>query len=195
MPWITLITRREHCLVLIPTGLFIIMTSRLRGMNKAYNKFRYNILNEIDNSSNEYDGNTIGAMLDMKLTPITGLDITVSGNYNRSNTLQEQWWGEKSNYVARLKNSEYEELPMIGTAGSCVLPYGGILKTTNSISESYTFRTQVDYRKFLGESDQHMIMVMGGFELSGNTSRQISDENRGFVKDRGYNLLMFTKFR
>ncbi len=159
------------------------------GMNKAYNKFRYNILNEIDNSSNEYDGNTIGAMLDMKLTPITGLDITVSGNYNRSNTLQEQWWGEKSNYVARLKNSEYEELPMIGTAGSCVLPYGGILKTTNSISESYTFRTQVDYRKFLGESDQHMIMVMGGFELSGNTSRQISDENRGFVKDRGLQFI------
>ena len=39
------------------------------GVNKYSNKFRYNILNEIENSSNEYDGNTIGAMLDVKITP------------------------------------------------------------------------------------------------------------------------------
>ncbi len=159
------------------------------GTNKAYNKFRYNILNEIENSSNEYDGNTIGAMLDIKITPITGLDISVSGNYNRSSTLQEQWWGEKTNYVARWKNAEYEELPMTGTVGSCYLPYGGILKTTNSITEGYTFRTQIDYRKLFGENQQHMIMLMGGFELNGNTNRQISDENRGFVKDRGLQFI------
>ena len=159
------------------------------GVNKYSNKFRYNILNEIENSSNEYDGNTIGAMLDVKITPFTGLDISISGNYNRSGTLQEQWWGEKTNYVARWKNSEYEELPMTGTVGSCYLPYGGILKTTNSITEGYTFRTQVDYRKLFGENQQHMMMLMGGFELNGNTTRQISDENRGFVKDRGLQFI------
>ena len=159
------------------------------GVNKYSNKFRYNILNEIENSSNEYDGNTIGAMLDVKITPFTGLDISISGNYNRSGTLQEQWWREKTNYVARWKNSEYEELPMTGTVGSCYLPYGGILKTTNSITEGYTFRTQVDYRKLFGENQQHMMMLMGGFELNGNTTRQISDENRGFVKDRGLQFI------
>ena len=157
--------------------------------NKPYNKFRYSILNEIENSSNEYDGSTIGAMLEVKVTPITGLDISVSGNYNRSNTLQEQWWGEKTHYVARWKNGEYEEVPMPGEAGSCYLPYGGILKTTNSITESYTFRTQVDYRLLFGENQQHMFMLMGGFELNGNTSRGISDENRGFVKDRGLQFI------
>ena len=146
-------------------------------------------MTEIENSSNEYDGSTIGAMLEVKVTPITGLDISVSGIYNRSNTLQEQWWGEKPQYVARWKNGEYEEVPMPGEAGSSYLPYGGILKTTNSITESYTFRTQVDYRLLFGENQQHMFMLMGGFELNGNTSRGISDENRGFVKDRGLQFI------
>lgn len=159
------------------------------GSNRYSNKFRYNILNEIENSSNEYDGNTIGATLDIKLTPITGLDVTVSGNYSRSSTLQEQWWGEKTHYVARWKNGENEVLPQTGEYGYCYLPYGGILMTTNSISEGYTFRTQVDYRKLLGNNNQHLISLMGGFELNGNTTRQISDENRGFVKDRGLQFI------
>ena len=173
-----------------PDGtLYYYSKSAYGGTNRYYNKFRYNILNEIENSSNEYDGNTIGAMLDIKLTPITGLDISVSGNYNRSSTLQEQWWGEKTHYVARWKNAEYESLPLTGSSGYCYLPYGGILKTVNSITEGYTFRTQVDYRKLFGENQQHMMMLMGGFELNGNTTRQISDENRGFMKDRGLQFI------
>ena len=173
-----------------PDGtLYYYNKSAYGGTNRYSNKFRYNILNEIENSSNEYDGNTIGAMLDIKLTPITGLDISVSGNYNRSSTLQEQWWGEKTHYVARWKNAEYESLPLTGSSGYCYLPYGGILKTVNSITEGYTFRTQVDYRKLFGENQQHMMMLMGGFELNGNTTRQISDENRGFVKDRGLQFI------
>jgi len=159
------------------------------GMNVTYKKFRYNILNEIENSSNEYDGNTLGASLDVKITPITGLDITVSGNYNRSNTLQEQWWGEKTHYVARWKNGENETVPLPGENGNCYLPYGGILKTTNTIAEAYTFRTQIDYRKSLGDNNQHLISLLGGFEMNSNTSRSIKDENRGFVKDRGLQFI------
>ena len=106
-----------------PDGtLYYYNKSAYGGTNRYSNKFRYNILNEIENSSNEYDGNTIGAMLDIKLTPITGLDISVSGNYNRSSTLQEQWWGEKTQYVARGKSAEYESLPLTGSSGYCYLP-------------------------------------------------------------------------
>lgn len=155
------------------------------GTNRPSNKFNYNILNEINNSSNEYDGNTLGASLEVKITPIMGLDITVAGNYNRSSTLQEQWWGEKTHYVARWKNGEYETAPKTGALGYCYLPYGGILGTTNSIAEAYTFRTQVDYRKLLGKNRQHLLSLMGGFELNSNTTRSIKDENRGFVKERG----------
>ena len=106
-----------------------------------------------------------------------------------SSTLQEQWWGEKSHYIARLKNAEYEELGKTGDAGNCILPYGGILNTNNSEQDSYTFRTQVEFRKMFGENQQHLASVMGGFELNGSTSRSIADENRGFVKERGLQFI------
>ena len=106
-----------------------------------------------------------------------------------SSTLQEQWWGEKSHYIARLKNAEYEELGKTGDAGNCILPYGGILNTNNSEQDSYTFRTQVEFRKMFGENRQHLASVMGGFELNGSTSRSIADENRGFVKERGLQFI------
>lgn len=155
----------------------------------GYNLYQYNILNEIENSSNSYDGNTLSGMLDLKYNLLEELDISVSGNYSRSTTLQEQWWGEKTHYVARLKNGEYGEVPKPGTDGKCILPYGGVLKTSNSVNESYTFRVQYDFRKFVGEGQQHLISSTGGFEMNGSTSKGINDENRGFVKDRGLQFI------
>ena len=159
------------------------------GMNDSYNQFRYNILNEIQNSSNTYRGNSLNSYLTVRYNILDDLEVSVSGNYSRSMTLQEKWWGEKSHYVARLKNAENEEVGLTGDPGKCLLPYGGILKTDLSESDAFTFRTQVDYQKMFGEENQHLIGAMGGFELNGNTSRTIGDENRGFVKERGLQFI------
>ena len=159
------------------------------GSNVSHKQFRYNILNEIRNSSNDYRGSTLGANLTLRYNILEDLELSVAGNYMHSSTLQEQWWGEKSHYIARLKNAEYEELGKTGDAGNCILPYGGILNTNNSEQDSYTFRTQVEYRKMFGENQQHLASVMGGFELNGSTSRSIADENRGFVKERGLQFI------
>lgn len=155
------------------------------GMNRSYNDFRYSILNEIENSSKSYDGNTIGASIDLRWTLLEGLEVNVAGNYGRSSTLQDDWWGEKSHYVARLKNAEYEEAPVKGEDGYSILPYGGILNTNMSISENFTFRTQVDYRKYLDVDMKHLLTASAGFEMTGNTDRTIGDVNYGFMKERG----------
>lgn len=155
------------------------------GSNKWYNDFRYNIVNEIQNSSNAYDGNTLNGSIDLRWTPIQSLNLTIAANYNRSNTSQENWWGEKSHYVARLKNAEYEEAPPKGVDGSSILPYGGILNTSNTLTEGFTFRAQADYLKFLGLDQQHLVTLMGGFEMNGNRNKTITDVNYGFLKERG----------
>ncbi|TXH54488.1 MAG: TonB-dependent receptor, partial [Bacteroidia bacterium] len=120
---------------------------------------------------------------------IKDLEFSVSGSYTNNNTLQEQWWGENSHYIARLKNGEYESIPRPGTTGYSELPYGGLLKTNNSKQESYTARAQVDYRKLTGSKNQHMYTAMGGFELNGSNTNSLSDENRGFVKNRGMQFI------
>lgn len=159
------------------------------GMNVSTNKFQYNILNEIHNSSNEYRGSTLNANLTLRYKVIDDLDVLVAGNYTHSSTMQEQWWGEKSHYVARLRNAEYGEVGKTGDKGNCILPYGGVLNTNNSEQDSYTFRTQLEYSKLFGEDQQHLASAMAGFELNGSTSRTIGDENRGFVKERGLQFI------
>ena len=159
------------------------------GMNVSTNKFQYNILNEIHNSSNKYRGSTLNANLTLRYKVIDDLDVQIAGNYTHSSTMQEQWWGEKSHYVARLRNGEYGEVGKTGDKGNCILPYGGVLNTNNSEQDSYTFRTQLEYSKLFGEDQQHLASAMAGFELNGSTSRTIGDENRGFVKERGLQFI------
>ncbi|WP_225554040.1 SusC/RagA family TonB-linked outer membrane protein [Sphingobacterium bovistauri] len=159
------------------------------GMNQGNRMFRYNILNEINNSSNTYEGGSLGANINMRYTFMRGLDASVSANYNSSTALQEQWWGEESHYVARLKNAEYGEVPRTGELGYSEMPYGGLLNTTNTRQEGYTLRSQIDYNTSFGEDNQHMFTAMGGFELNGNTNKSIADENRGFVKSRGLQFI------
>lgn len=159
------------------------------GKNRPSNKFRYNILNELNQSSNTYEGSTLGASLDLRFKITNDLETSVSGNYSRSNTLQEQWWGEYSHYVARLKNGEYEEIPKSGPQGYSELPYGGILKPNETHQESYTFRFKTDYRRALDEAKNQMLSAMAGLGLNSNTSKSSSDELRGFVRDRGLQFI------
>lgn len=166
-------------------SFFYYQKAAYSGMNRSSAMFRYNIFNEMENSENAYDGNTVGASLTLRYNLLNNLDISVAGRYNNSSTLQENWWGERSHYVARLKNGEYEETPKEGQAGYSELPYGGLLNTSNSRQDNYTFRTQFDYRFMLGEDKQHSFNATGGFELNSNTSKAYHDEDRGFVKDRG----------
>lgn len=155
------------------------------GTNVVYTPFNYNILNEIDNSSNIQRSSTILSYLTLQYDIIKGLQLSVSGNYMHSSSLQEQWWGERSHYVTRLRNAEYGEVPRTGDTGKCYLPYGGILSTQNTESDAFTFRTQIEYRKLFGSDNQHLITAMGGYEMNGNTYRSISDEDYGYLRDRG----------
>ena len=155
--------------------------------------WRYNILNEIQNTSSTYDGNGIMATLDLNLTPIEGWRLSALGSYNRNTTLQEEWWGEKTNYIARLKNGEAEDIPLENENGKSILPYGGIQKTNNTITESMTFRLQSDFSRYFDEEQIHFGAITFGYEVSTSKSRTINDEVRGYLKDRGMQFIDYTK--
>lgn len=150
------------------------------------NKYlHYNIVNEIDNSSSGYDGKGIQVDLNLKYNILPTWDVTATGSYSVSSTLQEDWWGDKTAYVAALKNGEYEDKPIPGDDGKCILPYGGILKTKNSDTENLTFRLQSNYRKLFGEDDQHLITALLGYEVNMLRSKSMNNEVRGYLKERG----------
>ena len=152
--------------------------------NNNPNAFRYNVLNEIENSSNTYDGTTMMAIVVARYDIRPMWYIQVTGSYSRSNTTQETWWGEKTHYAAALKNAEFEDQPIEGDT-RCVLPYGGVLKTSNSTSESATLRIQHNITKRFGIDEQHSIASTLGYEVNTSKNTGSSIERRGFYKDRG----------
>ena len=160
---------------------------RKRGGYGGYgNKdLRYNILNEIDNSSSGYDGKGFQMDMNLKYNILPTWDVTAVGSYSVSSTLQEDWWGEKTAYVASLKNGEYEDRPVPGEDGKCALPYGGILKTKYSDTENITFRLQSNYRKLFGKNEEHLITALLGYEVNTRRSKIMSNEERGYLKERG----------
>ena len=156
---------------------------------KKYNDvstgLNYNIMNEINNSLQAYNGNTSMVTLDLNYNVFDSWRLKATGSYTRSWTRQEDWWGENSWYASSLRNAEPNQTPPAGTAGNCYLPYGGILSTRISDMESGMLRVQSDFSKWVGGGEVHMIASTLGFEL--NTSRNFSifDEDRGYLKERG----------
>lgn len=147
--------------------------------------YNYNIFNEINNSNDDYRGNTIQAQAQLSYKLFPSLDITAAAHYSRSSTLQSTWFGENTNYVAILKNGEAADIPEGGSAGKCELPYGGVFNTRNTITENATGRIQANFRKAYGAEQQHLITATAGFEASKYSSDGIADDTRGFYKNRG----------
>lgn len=170
-----------------PDGSPYFFPHRAYGVGSGVKQFPYNIFNELENSYRKYDGNGITTNLSLIYSPINPLEISLSGSYARNNTAQERWWGEKSHYVALLRNEKYGEEPPAGDGGHSFLPYGGILYSNNTLNESYTGRLQANYRFMLGE--KNYFTAMGGAEVYSNRYQGSDDENRGFLRDRGLQFI------
>ena len=152
---------------------------------KTYNQYNYNIINEMNNTSDDYSGNTFMASADLTYKVKDLIDLTAAASYSRSSTLQTTWFGEKTNYVAILKNGEADEMPIPGETGVCELPYGGVYNTTNTINESFTGRLQANLHWSFGSDSQHLLTSTAGYEVNMVRTDGISDQTRGYYKDRG----------
>lgn len=147
--------------------------------------YDYNIMNEINNTADEYSGNTFITQAELIYDLFDFAKLTVGAQYSRSSTMQSTWFGEQTNYVAILKNGEKDDVPQVGDAGKCELPYGGIYNTTNTINESFTGRAQANFHYSFGAEKQHLITSTVGYEVSTYRNNAVSDQTRGYYKERG----------
>lgn len=164
------------------------------GTGKGNNyKYNYNILNEMENTSSDYSGNTITANTDLTYKLKDLVDFSLAASYTRSSTFQSTWFGEKTNYAAILKNGEATELPKKGEPGKCELPYGGVYNTTNTIAEGFTARAQANLHWRFGDNKDHLITSVLGYEVNTQRTNAVSDQTRGYYKERGMKYVTMTK--
>lgn len=148
------------------------------------NSFRYNILNELDNSSYDQEGSSISFNMTLNVKFTDYLNASAVGSYSTSNTDIEGWWGEKSHHVALLRQSEYGDAPEKGDDSGSALPFGGELTTNSTRNRNYMLRVQLNLDKYFGQ-DKHNVNASVGYEVSSTKYKGNSNTMRGYYKDRG----------
>ena len=179
---------------------FYFLKRKPGGMEPQY--FNYNILNELENSSYDQRGSGLSITANLQFNLTSWLNASAIASYQVSNTVQEGWWGEKTNYAAELRGTEYGVLPAprtegekdyLGnptyTGGTSLLPYGGELTYNESDNNAYTVRLQLDGNHSFGELKQHNISGTIGFEMSSARSRGYARTDRGYYRDRGMSFV------
>lgn len=149
--------------------------------SKGYN---YNILNELENSNVVQEGNGITLDANFQFRFTDWLTANAIGSYSSQSTDINSFWGDKTNYAARLRDSEY------GTQApsTSLMPQGGELTTNRIRQNSYTLRLQLDWNKYFN-GEKHNFSGSLGYEMSSVRYKSYTATARGYYPDRGMSFV------
>ncbi len=129
--------------------------------SKGYMPWTYNTLDELNYNNTIYnkDASRINTRLSGEVT--NWLSASISGSYQRLNTEWRKLENEDSYSTRDLIN----EGTTIDANGQQVygVPTGGIYKTSNTFSEDYSIRGQLDFNK--SWSNIHRLSIIAGSEI------------------------------
>ncbi len=149
----------------------------------------YNVLNEIENTGNTINNNSLNFLsnIEWKVTP--KLRFTGTAGINNADTQEKEWFSERSYYAANLRNLNYgAKFPSLDPTSpfvkdQCQLPYGGGLENNNTRNFGYTVRAQADYSTTI--SKDHEISGAIGTELRSSKYEGIRTSQFGYMPERG----------
>ena len=148
---------------------------------------KYNILNELDNSSKTQNVSSFTVTANLKFTFTDWLNANAVLSYTEQSTDQESFWGEKTFYAAKLRGCDFgERLP---NESESLLPQGGELSTNNIHDRNVTGRLQINANKYFGKDEVHNIDAVLGFEASHDKYRGNAATARGYFPDRGLSFV------
>ncbi|WP_316799755.1 SusC/RagA family TonB-linked outer membrane protein [Pedobacter frigidisoli] len=139
--------------------------------------YNYNILNEMNNSSDQTKSNgmTLTSKLDYRFTNAFKLSGTLS--YSINNTNQQVYYGANTFKVLGYQGN--------GTLAGNLAPIGGELQMSQTMQNGYTIRLQSDYNKKFGATQKHYVFASLGTEVSSAKYDGFNITRRGYQQDRG----------
>ncbi|NLI35321.1 MAG: SusC/RagA family TonB-linked outer membrane protein [Bacteroidales bacterium] len=149
--------------------------------------YKFNFLNELDNSYVKQNITSITATSNLRYHPVEWFNLEGVFSYTNSNTNVEGWWGEKSWYASTLRYSEYGDTP----PNYSDMPYGGELSQKTIHNESYMARFQANINRYFGCNKQNNINIAIGSEVNSVRYRGFSIDNRGYYLDRGEKFVTY----
>ena len=150
----------------------------------ADNGYLFNVVNELQNSSNKNTLSNINASMNLRWQIIDHLSFTTTMGYAFSSSEGESYYTEQSNYIANIRKFNFEEfVPGDMEYQRSVLPHGGELNVSNSKSTSFTWRNQLDFVKVF--NGLHAVSLAIGQEMRSARSTGYSNKAYGYMPDRG----------
>nr|WP_199157465.1 SusC/RagA family TonB-linked outer membrane protein [Pedobacter sp. ASV2] len=147
--------------------------------------FRYNILNELNQSgnSNKLTSINFATNLEYKFLKDFTFQSLLGFGYNQTNG--ESYATERSNYIAQKRGYEFGTvLPGSLLYTSSTIPVGGELTSFNMNNQTVTFRNNIAYAKrFRNDKDGFNVMV--GQEIRSSKYDGLRQKNFGYLPDRG----------
>ncbi len=158
------------------------------GYRKNQYAYKYNILNELDETGNINDQHSTNAQLKLDYTIIPGLRFESNVGMNITNTAGKSYASEYSHYIAEIRGYEFGEYG-VGTAkyAESQLPHGGELNSSDIQNRSFTWRNSLDYNRVFGK---HRLSLLLGQECRSVGYQGMSSTDYGYFPDRGKNLTL-----
>jgi TonB-linked SusC/RagA family outer membrane protein len=142
----------------------------------------FNVLNEMNHTGQTLDGSSYTAVADINYQLMHGLQLKTVLSYTSSNTEQQTWFGEKTNWVDVVRGV-YPSAP-----AEDPIPFGGELREQNTRQNAYTIRTQATFNRFVDDHKKHLLNVLLGGEAFSEKSSDRAQMNRGYYPERGYSF-------
>ncbi|TWV92771.1 SusC/RagA family TonB-linked outer membrane protein [Chitinophaga pinensis] len=149
--------------------------------NSQFKSFRFNLLDELENSRTKDQEMRLRAFADVGVKLIDGLKYGLKFQYETAKKETESF-SDKNDYSMRyLYNAMTSYSPITGIY-THEIPYNGRLYQLNRSSDNFTFRQQLDYNKsFSLSGKQHDIAAIGGFEMrQSRTPVSVGDLRYGY---------------
>lgn len=148
------------------------------------NGYLYNILNELDNSGNENTLMSVNSNLTIRWQILEGLSFSSSLAFSMSNSNGKSWYTEQSNYIAAIRNYNFEEfMETSDKYKESPLPHGGELNESQAENKTWMWRNQVEYwHNFNGV---HALSIMLGQEVRSVKQGSYMSKNYGYMHERG----------
>ena len=151
--------------------------------NDGVYKKDFNMLNEMANSYNKINTEQVGLNLSLGYQVLRDLKVDLTFSYNVSHTDNNEYYGENSWYILKMRKEYLETGEIYKQYSEC--PVGGQLKLNNTKNENYSLRTTLTYSRFLDEDGDHSMTANLIGELSESTYSGFAITRRGYMPDRG----------
>ena len=149
-------------------------------------QYMFNIINEVEHTYNTINSNQIKFVTSIDYKIIDPLKLGVTLSYGVSNTYQETYHGEET-YLAK---TYYTESETGNYSFKSIMPYGGELKEDNQRNNNWLLRGQLDFNKYMDESEIHLVTASAGVELSSSRYQGKRQTYLGYLPDRGKQVVL-----